>query len=606
MIKGTEHIRIGDLIAQRKPFFVPIYQRTYAWEEEEIEDFIDDLRVIWQAQTNEPSAQVGHFFGGLVSVDQFAPHTSTGRRFEIVDGQQRLATFIITIGHLISAMERIALIAQDNGDIETERRARAYAKETHRGFLKYEEVEDGSLRENLRLRLSKADHVFYENLIDGYTNGATRESHNRLRNASDKIKQKLISPIVMDTTTSTREKLELLLQLRSSVTENCSVIHIVSDDRTEAYRLFRVLNDRGRTLSDGDKLRSHTLELLEGYSDRQDVVERHWDIILSYNQSKIDQFLRSYFASFAGERAPKRDLFDHFRQRFFVFPTIPVATQPDSVKVERQVANIASEAEVFSKISAGEWPYEEPRVCIWDRDRLSRLIKTLRHSLSIPLLLSACQGLGEESFAQLVNLIERFVFRYIIIVRVHPGKLADCYYKYAAAIRSDPAEFELRNLESDLRSLAESNAQDGLFTANLEEKLDYSQSSQRKIIRHFLSTIDDHYMWFTKGASGRPRADKTSSYDIDYITIEHIYPRNSSEPEEELESLKDNIGNLSIWAPNDNQAASNNPFSEKRHLYGESNIRLTRDLAKLNCWNRKTLMRRKESLVNMALKVFAI
>ena len=115
MIQGTEHMRIGDLIAQRKPFFVPIYQRAYAWEAEEIDDFVNDLQVIYEAQLSDSSTQIVHFFGGLVSVDQFAPQTQTGHRYQIVDGQQRLATFMITIGHIISALESLATSAQDEG-----------------------------------------------------------------------------------------------------------------------------------------------------------------------------------------------------------------------------------------------------------------------------------------------------------------------------------------------------------------------------------------------------------------------------------------------------------------------------------------------------------
>ncbi len=44
-----------------------------------------------------------HFFGGLVSVDLFAGNTAAGRIYEVVDGQQRLATFIITIALVVKS-----------------------------------------------------------------------------------------------------------------------------------------------------------------------------------------------------------------------------------------------------------------------------------------------------------------------------------------------------------------------------------------------------------------------------------------------------------------------------------------------------------------------
>lgn len=606
MIKGTEHLCIGDLVAQRKPFFVPIYQRSYAWEAEEIDDFINDLRVIHQTQLSEPTAQTGHFFGGLVSVDQFAPHTRTGHRYEIVDGQQRLATFIITIGHIVSALEYLASRAREERDIDAESAASAHAKHTRANFLQYEEVEDDELRQRLRLRLSKADHFFFENLILRRPAHASRESHNRLQNAFNKIENKLISPILKCKNCSINEKLDLLLALTSCVTDSCNVIHIVSDDRNEAYRLFRVLNDRGRTLSDGDKLRSHTLELLEDYQESQEEVEGYWNNILSDTPANIDQYLRSYYPSHVGERAPKRGLFDYFRERFFDFPTIPIPDSSDSLEVVRRVADIGLEFEVFSRIVDGEWPYDAPSVSVWDRERLYRLIKVLRHTLCIPLLLAAYRQMDEQSFSELVNLLERFVFRYITVVRVHPGSLGDCYYRNSVEIRTDKTRNHQRELERDLHKLALSGAPDDLFKINLSEKLSYSQQSQRRIIKHFLTTIEDHYRWFVKGAAGKPQPDRTASYDINHVTIEHIYARNPIKPDVDIDHLKDEIGNLAFWAPNENAAAGNDSFDEKRSRYAESKIRLTRELADVPCWDRQAVIERKESLIRMACRIFAI
>jgi len=604
MIRGTENLRIGDLLSRRVPFEVPVYQRAYAWETEEVEDFIRDLQVLYEARMNDPDNPRNHFFGGLVSIDRFAGNTATGRIYEVVDGQQRLATFMITIGLLVQALNDLATQAEDEGDLETAQSARAHAEHTRREYLKYSEVENGQLRECLRLRLSKADHVFFEQLIDGSPANPSRESHKRLKSAYRKIWRSLFAAILEDATISTREKLQCLLRLRSCVTEDCHVIHIVSDDRNEAYRLFAILNDRGRTLTDGDLLRSHTLELLDGHQEFQEQVERYWDDILSSSEAEIDKFLRSYYASYVGERAPRRDLFDHFRQHFFNYK--PPLGNEDISEIERRVASIKAESDTFSKIMNGEWPYDTSKVSAWDRDRLYRLIRVLRHTLCVPLLLSAHHCLDEQAFSELVNLLERFVFRYIIIVGAHPMPLAERYYKYATAIRANPGDYRLSDLEADLRALAADDAQDDLFKVNLEGKLNYSQSSQRRIIKHFLTTLEDHYMWFKNGAPGKPKPDRTASFDLNQISIEHIYPQNAVTPIQALEPLKHDIGNLTFWAPNDNRAAGNLPFVDKRERYAESAVRLTRELANLCDWTEQSLNERRERLIEMALKVFAI
>ena len=106
------------------------------------------------------------------------------------------------------------------------------------------------------------------------------------------------------------EKLEHILHLQRAVTDDCYVIHITSDDRDEAYKLFDVLNDRGKTLSDGDKLRSYSLELLENHELQQSSVEQHWDEILKYPAEDIKEFFRVYYTSNHGQSAPKRNLSD--------------------------------------------------------------------------------------------------------------------------------------------------------------------------------------------------------------------------------------------------------------------------------------------------------
>src|SRR5690349_17670322 len=91
--------KIGDLLVQRLPFVVPKYQRSYAWEEEEINDFIRDLSLC--ASDRSAGKQRQHFFGGLVSVQHTAANVP-GRNYEVVDGQQRLATF----GILFKVLEK--------------------------------------------------------------------------------------------------------------------------------------------------------------------------------------------------------------------------------------------------------------------------------------------------------------------------------------------------------------------------------------------------------------------------------------------------------------------------------------------------------------------
>lgn len=100
---STDYTPVGNLFGHDRTFLVPKYQRNYAWQAEEIGDFKSDLKRCLEAR--EAGKTRPHFFGGIVTVRKSAP----GRQeLEIVDGQQRLATIVLLVSQLRSAMELLA------------------------------------------------------------------------------------------------------------------------------------------------------------------------------------------------------------------------------------------------------------------------------------------------------------------------------------------------------------------------------------------------------------------------------------------------------------------------------------------------------------------
>ena len=80
--------------------------------------------------------------------------------------------------------------------------------------------------------------------------------------------------------------------------EDFTVIHISTDSKTEAYRLFQVLNDRGISLTDGDLLRARTLELLDNgaFETQQTTAETEWVVYRkSFNFKVMRIFTKRFF-----------------------------------------------------------------------------------------------------------------------------------------------------------------------------------------------------------------------------------------------------------------------------------------------------------------------
>lgn len=604
MIKGTENLVIGDLISRRIPFFVPKYQRNYAWDLDEVSDFTGDITQLFQKRAAGATNVQKHFFGGIVSIDVLMPGSMHGRSFELVDGQQRLATFLIAVSLIIKTLKEVAAEANAIGDTVTESSATSQATLAESNYVKYREEVSGTIEEKLRVTLSRADALFYAQLLDGDISNATRDSHNKLVAARTQIREKLFNALALAGALTPGQKLANILLLQRCLLEDCHVLHVYSDDRQEAYRLFRILNDRGRPISDGDKLRSHTLEMLEGDEQLQSVVEQQWDDILAMGESEVDSFLQVYFTAQAGEKAPKRELFDKFVGTLLS----PPVTAQSRTYVATRVQLIHTARSYYLALVEGEWPYAASMVSTWKRDRLTRLILVLRHNLCLPLLLAIRETSSEATFSEAVLLLERFAFRYVNVVAAHHNPPNTVYANSVRTLRSSPPTFTVADLHADLGTITQRYASDNVFESSLFNKLDYRQSTQRRLIKHFLTTIEDYRAWLQAGATGALTADETRVLDVAMNTIEHIYPQNAQAANVDvaLEAEKHSLPNLTFWGAGDNQAAGNLPFPQKVPAYSASSIGLNRDLAALPAFAIAQLNARRSQFLDSAKKIFSI
>ena len=590
---------MGALLGDRIPFRIPVYQRGYAWQTDEIEDFTNDIRSLLS------DGDATHFFGGILSVRETAPETRTGNVYELVDGQQRATTFTLLIHAVVSAYADVAAEAAAAGDEATEQRANTLHRLKSADFLTYEELEPppgtGTVP-RLRLQLSRRDDSFFQRLLEGSAPNVNRRSphsHRLLARALEDLRSELVDGIINNEDSSPAQKLADLDALLTALSERCYVIHITTDDRNEAYSLFTVLNDRGRSLSDGDLLRTRTLELLEGHPDLQEQAEQEWDSILKGTPTEVRGFLRAFFASHEGIRWPSKDLHKVMWDTYFETTGRGIA---GATRVLDTIREFGVEHGYYQAIQSGIWPYEDGDTSAWYKQRLWRLVKVLRGQASVPLLLSIRITQDEEFFATVVSLLERFTLRYNM-VGGHASQLGDRYYAESTIVRTTP-DYTLAHLEETLGSQLARYGSDDLFKSSLAERINYRRSPI-PLIRHFLTTLDDYEPWLRAGASGPPTPDTIATFDLQAIQIEHIYPQRPRERIPALNSLVHDLGNLTFWAPDDNRSASNAPFSEKRPKYLASRVDMTKAVGANEEWTPEVLRARQELLLEKAAKVFS-
>jgi len=90
------YIEVSNLFNGPCVYQVPKYQRGYAWEATEVEEFCSDLFECLDAYENDDELE--HFFGGVVCIEEKPKNAKqTHKCFSVVDGQQRISTFILFI-----------------------------------------------------------------------------------------------------------------------------------------------------------------------------------------------------------------------------------------------------------------------------------------------------------------------------------------------------------------------------------------------------------------------------------------------------------------------------------------------------------------------------
>jgi hypothetical protein len=383
----------------------------------------------------------------------------------------------------------------------------------------------------------------------------------------------------------------------------------MSQEPGEAYRLFATLNDRGRALTDGDLLRTRTLELLEGWAPQQAAAEEAWSVVLRGSYTDVDKFLRDRYASVVGVRAPSRDLYDKYQERFL--PPKPPEDAASADAIVAFIRRLRREAELYQAIRAGEWPYDDSTVLQWHRDRLSRLVITLGQETCLPLLLSLRCEVDEERFVQALLAMERLSFRYLV-TGAHAGTLGDEYYRHAATGRVSPDLFDVGQFVKAVEEFVGRVSPDDIFESSIRARVRYSATTtQRRVVKHLLTTLDDFYPWTDIGPDGRLRPNTLGHYDLDAIEIEHIYPQNppAQERRPDLDEVKHDLGNLTFWDPGDNKDAGNGSFAGvKLPLYRASKVALnSRDLAEhYDAWTRAAVEQRTKDLAAATLRIYAL
>ncbi len=259
-IKGEACQLKGILATEFDSYYqIPDYQRPYQWTEKNCEKLLDDL-----FSSYEYYKESGYFCGSLVLIVINTDSETNAETYDIVDGQQRLSTFILLAKVLATLYDKDLnptsreLLEKSLGDIDGEKRKR--------------------LTFNIIGLNAKDDFVYaLEHFNDSQASKNKNNKNNYLKNAiclKNYLKEKEIKDI--------NDFIKWLYFKVVFIKTTCPNVSM-------ALRIFSVLNARGLPLHAIDVFKVELLKKLANKKDQEEFVSR-WSALhqkCSGNESKF-------------------------------------------------------------------------------------------------------------------------------------------------------------------------------------------------------------------------------------------------------------------------------------------------------------------------------
>ncbi len=540
-----------DGVIEKGVFEIPSYQRGYAWQQkEQLKDFWNDL---------EHVSKLGDKFHYMHSLTlRELENELEDSVFEIIDGQQRLATSLILLGLLAKTTQnkdpKYSLI-----NLEPILSYRYYGlSEAFRAIMGEEKDE--------RFQTS----FYAKNLIEAYAF----------------FKEK-----ISDTPVGTLERMfdALTKKMLFSVAE-------LNDNRIDPFSSFETINNRGKDLSTLELLKNRLHFVAHKICDEGDLenlqneINKTYTIVYydlrSFEDDDLERFLKYFVAYYYGENSNK------FKERllemeFNAHRKYDDANLDDEYeKIDELLFYLSYSSKVWNflhrldeeAITLKEFKIEiTPKMCTL-LDKMRRL-NALSENAFLPLLLSlfTIQLVGRSTNEQpyttqelegLLEYLERFGFLIYGVAGKNTAKneWIELAFRAFKAYKLWEDKITIEDLPTLEKNFFNKHNNSGL------EFLEESIHSKKKPRKWYEWGKALNYLLYEYELHHNP--ETTLNFDSSIESIEHILPQNPDQgysAKEKSWAKNPNIvhalGNLLLIPKNANSSLSNKPFEEKRKQY---------------------------------------
>ncbi len=559
---NTSNKSFRQLIGNGLIYSVPRFQRDYSWGVEEWDDLWQDIcEMLDDGETST------HYMGYLVL------QTANNKRFSIIDGQQRLATFSILILAVLASLQDLI----DQGiDSEPNSRRSDQLRNTYIGYL-----DPVSLVTNSKLELNRNNDKFYQQHLVPQGNipkSGLNSSEKLLRQAFYWFKER-IQERFKDKNTGAE-----LAGFIDFIADGIFFTEIIVTDDLNAYKVFETLNSRGVKLSSTDLLKNYLFSVISNESDREEdleALENRWENIVDMlANEKFPDFLRTYWNS----KFPllrHGELFKGIRKY--------ITNRKEAFEL---ILNLQDDAEIFQAL-------RDPLDHLWtdEQQNYVKMLNLFRVTQPHSLLFAAHRRLPSADFTRILRACAILSFRYNVIAHFNPNDLEIIYNKICVAIEKGA----ITKYAEVLSALSVKYLPDEQFR-NLFAEVEFktSESHHNRITRYILFAIEEHLTGVEYDT------------DSDLYSIEHILPIN---PADEWPSFNNNqrarfifrLGNLTLLERERNREIGNSGFAEKQATFAASQFNITQRIAAENSeWTPERIAARQKWLAKQACSIWRL
>ncbi len=561
------------LVAEDEAYYqIPIYQRPYQWGKEQCEELLNDL-----FENYEDHGEDDYFCGSLV----FIQSDEGNKTYDIVDGQQRLSTFIL--------LAKVLATLYSVGD-----KYQRYLQESWS-----DRHEDGEKKKRKRLDfdlVGSSAKKDFQDALDFFDDLDASKGENSKSNDPSKGKNSYLKNAICLKNYLEEKEIANINGFIRWLYLRVNFITITCYDTDMALRIFNVLNARGLPLQATDIFKGELLKKLTEEKEQEELATR-WE---NLRQKCLDNgfAMETLFSQHLTYLHPKTSK-EKMEKRLVTWFKNLNKTPLEYLDVVEDFYNAYCEV-------------------LEMQDRYAHLLSYKDDDyLCVILCASLLHRYSDQDIEALKELLVKFYYQHWVAGQAKSTREQTCC-NIINALK------EKKNID-DIISIARKNLDEYSVTQHFKEKLSDSlvyekQPTKNPWIKPVLILVE--YFKSDDPNPKRIQMDKN-------LHVEHILPQKptlSSQwakdfSEEERECYTHSLANLTLLGGKKNSQASNLDFKDKKKIYMGEEIRLnkkktfkvmtcydtTKDIAyNYTEWTPKSLEKREKELIKIIESVLTL